>query len=164
MLQMRLSQFWVCSATSTPIAQVAGANFTKGVKRAAQRKLGHELGIAASQLPLDMFQVATKVHYWAKWNETWGENEVDTILICQGNVDMTLNPSEVSDVQYVTREQLSSLRECTCSGSSCTCQGQTISCFCQLTPWFARIIKANLLFKWWDSLHSITCDNEIHRL
>ena len=46
-----------------------------GVKRAAQRKLDHELGIKAEQVPLENFQFLTRIHYKAPSDGKWGEHE-----------------------------------------------------------------------------------------
>ena len=46
-----------------------------GVKRAAQRKLGHELGIKKEQLPLEDFKFLTRIHYKAPSDGIWGEHE-----------------------------------------------------------------------------------------
>ena len=46
-----------------------------GAKRAAQRKLLHELGIVAEDLPLEDFKFLTRIHYKARSDETWGEHE-----------------------------------------------------------------------------------------
>ena len=45
-----------------------------GVKNAAIRKLDHELGIPASQLPLDNFKFLTRLHYWAADTVTHGRD------------------------------------------------------------------------------------------
>lgn len=47
----------------------------QGVKRAAQRKLDHELGIKAKQVPLEEFRFLTRIHYMAPSNGKWGEHE-----------------------------------------------------------------------------------------
>jgi isopentenyldiphosphate isomerase len=60
------------------------------VKRAAVRKLLHELGIPASDVPLAKFKFLTRLHYWAADTVThgpqspWGEHEIDYILFIQG--------------------------------------------------------------------------------
>jgi isopentenyl-diphosphate Delta-isomerase len=46
-----------------------------GVKRAAQRKLGHELGIKKEQIPLENFDFLTRIHYLAPSSGAWGEHE-----------------------------------------------------------------------------------------
>ena len=46
-----------------------------GVKRAAQRKLDHELGIPAAQVPIQNFKFLTRIAYKASSCETWGEHE-----------------------------------------------------------------------------------------
>lgn len=46
-----------------------------GVRRAAQRKLDHELGIKAEQTPLEKFDFLTRIHYKAPSDGKWGEHE-----------------------------------------------------------------------------------------
>lgn len=46
-----------------------------GAKRAGQRKLFHELGIVADELPLDKFHFLTRIHYKAASDGVWGEHE-----------------------------------------------------------------------------------------
>ena len=54
-----------------------------GVKRAAVRKLKHELGIEPGQVPLEKFKFLTRLHYWAADVVThgpaspWGEVSVE---------------------------------------------------------------------------------------
>jgi len=48
----------------------------EGVKRAAQRKLHHELGIKSEQVPLEGFAFLTRIHYLsASGQGLWGEHE-----------------------------------------------------------------------------------------
>ena len=47
----------------------------QGVRRAAQRKLNHELGIKAEQVPLDKFEFLTRILYKAPSDGKWGEHE-----------------------------------------------------------------------------------------
>jgi isopentenyl-diphosphate Delta-isomerase len=46
-----------------------------GARRAAQRKLLHELGIASHEVPLDAFHFLTRIHYRAPSDDVWGEHE-----------------------------------------------------------------------------------------
>ena len=43
-----------------------------GVKNAAVRKLDHELGIPANELPVGKFKFLTRLHYWAADTVTHG--------------------------------------------------------------------------------------------
>ncbi len=52
-----------------------------GVKRAAQRKLEHELGIPVGTIGLDEFVFLTRIHYVALSDDMWGEHE-STNLSC----------------------------------------------------------------------------------
>lgn len=47
----------------------------QGVRRAAVRKLDQELGIKASQVPIDDFRFLTRIHYKAPSDGKWGEHE-----------------------------------------------------------------------------------------
>jgi isopentenyl-diphosphate Delta-isomerase len=51
------------------------AEAVMGAKRAAQRKLDHELGIKAAQVPIENFKFLTRIHYKAPSNGKWGEHE-----------------------------------------------------------------------------------------
>lgn len=51
------------------------AEAVMGVKRAAQRKLDHELGIKAAQVPIEKFKFLTRIHYKAPSDGKWGEHE-----------------------------------------------------------------------------------------
>ena len=112
-----------------------------GVKRAAQRKLQHELGIAAEEVPLESFNFVTRIHYLAHSDETWGEHEVDYVLFVQKDVKVSPNENEVSAVRYVSQRELSELVESEKRGEV------------KLTPWFA-LINDTFLKSWWDSLLS----------
>lgn len=116
-----------------------------GVRRAAQRKLGHELGIPAEQLPLDGFSFLGRIHYQAPSDEKFGEHEIDYILFCKQKVDVSMNPEEVCEVKYVDQKSLSQLLSEADAGS------------CTISPWF-RLIADNLLGDWWDKLRTGALD------
>ncbi|XP_078320766.1 isopentenyl-diphosphate Delta-isomerase 1-like [Crassostrea virginica] len=126
-----------------------------GVKRAAQRKLQHELGIDPQQLSTDDLKFVTRVHYLAENAPNpgvWGEHEIDYILIAQKDVDIARNPNEVESCMYVDPEQLQQMIEKSKTGDIL------------ITPWF-RLIFNKLLLKWWHSLGDIERhrDSTIHR-
>ena len=70
-----------------------------GVKRAAVRKLRHELGVKPGALSVDRFKYMGRVHYWAADCLThgpsapWGEHEIDYLLLYQ------LEPGEVLELE-----------------------------------------------------------------
>eukprot|EP00300_Choanocystis_sp_HF-7_P015024 c18910_g1_i2.p1 GENE.c18910_g1_i2~~c18910_g1_i2.p1 ORF type:complete len:691 (+),score=152.13 c18910_g1_i2:46-2118(+) len=137
-----------------------------GAKRAAQRKLEHELGIPPSQVPLSSFKFLTRLHYWAADtvthgpNSPWGEHEIDYILFAQLDIPIeqvraSFNREEIGDVQYVTEHQLQQLMS--------PAMGLLWS------PWFALIVE-QFLHSWWADLKTtlttnryVDCRN-IHRL
>ena len=55
----------------TPEDVAAGT--VTGAKNAAVRKLDHELGIPANQVPVDKFKFLTRLHYWAADTVTHGK-------------------------------------------------------------------------------------------
>ncbi|CAO3596093.1 unnamed protein product [Absidia cylindrospora] len=122
-----------------------------GARTAAQRKLAHELGIKPEQVPLDMFEFLTRIHYMAPSDGLWGEHEIDYIFMIKADVDLDVSPNEVRDVKYVTPDELRTMFADTSV---------------PMTPWF-KLICNTFLFKWWasiDSLDGQKDENTIHRL
>lgn len=108
----------------------------QGVRRAAQRKLYHELGIQPAQVPLDQFRFLTRIHYKAPSDGKWGEHEIDYILFIKADVDVEVNPNEVQDTRYVTEDELKTM---------------FANKDLQFTPWF-QLICHTMLFEWWEHL------------
>ncbi|KAI8801020.1 NUDIX hydrolase domain-like protein [Cladochytrium replicatum] len=126
-----------------------------GARRAAQRKLEHELGIPPEQVPLSKFEYLTRIHYLAPSDGLWGEHEVDYIFIVKtDNISFAPNPNEVKSVKYVSKAELKDLFANAANNDI------------KLTPWF-KIIVENFLYKWWDNLDNLKSLREpktIHRL
>lgn len=116
-----------------------------GVRRAAQRKLKHELGIKPGQVPVDEFEYLTRIHYKSEnvpRDGRWGEHEIDYILFMQKDVDLEPNYNEVKSYRYVSKEELQSIMKNSASDGTL------------ITPWF-KLITETFLYKWWDSLDSL---------
>ncbi|KAK6409557.1 isopentenyl-diphosphate delta-isomerase idi1 [Elasticomyces elasticus] len=109
-----------------------------GVKRAAQRKLDHELGIKAHQVPLDKFNFLTRIHYKAPSDGKWGEHEIDYILFIKADVDLDSNPNEVQATKWVAEDDLKTMLK-----------DDTLL----FTPWF-KLICQSMIFEWWEHLDS----------
>ncbi|KAI9865281.1 MAG: isopentenyl-diphosphate delta-isomerase idi1 [Vezdaea acicularis] len=107
-----------------------------GVRRAAQRKLDHELGIKAAQVPIDKFDFLTRIHYKAPSDGKWGEHEIDYILFIKANVDLDININEVQASKYVSAEELKTMFK---------------DDALKFTPWF-KLICESMLFEWWGHL------------
>ncbi|KAL6770145.1 IDI1 [Auxenochlorella protothecoides x Auxenochlorella symbiontica] len=116
-----------------------------GTKRAARRKLEHELGIPPHQIPLERLQYLTRLHYCAGDTDVsgkptgWGEQEMDYILFIRAQVDLKPNPEEVMDTRYVTQAELAEMMD-PASGL-------------RWSPWF-RIIATHFLPGWWHGLEA----------
>ncbi|KAL7410445.1 isopentenyl diphosphate isomerase [Mrakia frigida] len=107
-----------------------------GVRRAAARKLDHELGIPVENSPPDAFTFLTRIHYLAPSDGLWGEHEIDYILFMTSPTEHLGNPNEVSDTRYVSKPELQAMFEDSANS---------------FTPWF-KLIARDFLFGWWDSL------------
>ncbi|CAG8475136.1 8081_t:CDS:2 [Diversispora eburnea] len=112
-----------------------------GVRRAAQRKLEHELGIKREQLPLEDFVFLTKIHYLAPSDGIWGEHEADA--------NLETNKNEVNAVEYISKEDLQK-------------KFQNPGDW-KFTPWF-KLICENFLFDWWEKLDNLEESKDIHRI
>ncbi|CEQ42814.1 SPOSA6832_04690, partial [Sporobolomyces salmonicolor] len=142
-----------------------------GVRRAAARKLVHELGIPTTY-ELDDFAYLTRIHYYAKSDEIWAEHEsasipsfslrerpqsltervdvgvksVDYILFLTLDPKFEINQNEVSATKWVSKAELEEFFRDPAS---------------TFTPWF-RLIAESFLYKWWDLLlASRSSDSEL---
>lgn len=122
-----------------------------GVRRAAVRKLEHELGVAPAVLPAESFTTLGRIHYKAPSDDEWGEHEVDYLLFARAEEEppLALNSDEVSETRYVSRD---ALRELLASAD----RGE-----CTVSPWF-RLVCDHFLFGWWDALADGKLDPAAH--
>ncbi|RKU45057.1 isopentenyl-diphosphate delta-isomerase idi1 [Coniochaeta pulveracea] len=163
LLQQRASEkitfpdMWTNTCCSHPLSMPSetGSNLPDsimGVKRAAQRKLDHELGIKKEQVPIENFHFLTRIHYKAPSNGQWGEHEIDYILFIKANVDLDINKNEVQATKYVSEDGLKELFK-----------DHTL----KFTPWF-KLICESMLFEWWshldNGLEKYTNEQEIRRM
>ncbi|XP_030755618.1 isopentenyl-diphosphate Delta-isomerase 1-like [Sitophilus oryzae] len=132
------------SCCSHPLADIAEEIESKdivGIKKAALRKLNHELGIEPDKLSLDDLIYVTRIHYKDSGDGTFGEHEIDYIIFIKKDLDVKPNPNEVSDAIYVSLNRFDQfLSEV---GDD------------ELTPWFKMIFKKKLLALWWKNLDYI---------
>ena len=119
-----------------------------GVKRAAVRKLEHELGIHPSQVPIEKFDFVTKMRYQARQDEDWIEREIDHCLVIHADVDVNPNPNEVSEVKWVSQGEL---EEMLVSDDS-----ENV-----IAPWF-RCIAARIMNDDWWRPGCVSADDLIH--
>ncbi|PXY75203.1 MAG: hypothetical protein CXX81_19020, partial [Methanobacteriota archaeon] len=124
-----------------------------GVKRAAIRKMKQELGIPAEQLPIEDFHLITKMHYRARADIKWIEHELDHILLIQADVDLDINPNEISEIRWVNKSQLEDLI------SNSPNNGEFIA------PWFNEIYS-RFTSQWWGHLDEVSSlqDNVVHHI
>lgn len=138
---------WTNTCCSHPLANEYEMALDEqiGVRRAAQRKLNHELGIKPAQIPISDFVYLTRIHYLAASDGLWGEHEIDYILFITAEVDLHVNQNECSEVAWVSP---SDLRSMIADPSN------------HFTPWFKLIVN-RFLFPWWNVLLSRSKDQPI---
>ncbi|XP_065832644.1 isopentenyl-diphosphate Delta-isomerase 1-like [Oscarella lobularis] len=149
--------FWTNTCCSHPLHVTPELDEDQaiGVRRAAQRKLNHELGIKPEDVPLDSIQYLTRIHYKAASNDEWGEHEIDYILFVKRDVQFIAQPNEVSDTKFVSRDELKTMLA--------TAKQNGL----KITPWFSLISNSSFLYKWWndiDHLERHEKRDSIHRL
>ena len=148
---------WANSCCSHPLHSDEEMDETDyiGSKRAAVRKLEQELGIRPEQVPLDSFHFITKMRYSARMNEIWIEREVDHILVIQADVDLNPNPNEISEVKWVTRDELEAMLVDEDENAGV------------IAPWFRCIAALVMNEEWWQAVGDSEAlerlvDGEIH--
>jgi isopentenyl-diphosphate Delta-isomerase len=173
LLQQRASEkitfpdMWTNTCCSHPLAHPAEAgkgdlvSNVEGAKRAAIRKLEHELGIKNEQVPFSDFDFLTRIHYLAPSDGKWGEHEIDYILFIEADVTLDINKNEVRDTRWVSADELKQMFKDVESKSG---QDRDL----KYTPWF-RLICESFLFNWWSalekgSLKEYVDDQEIKRM
>lgn len=139
--------YWTNTVCSHPLHNAAelgeedGDDSVVGAKRAAIRKLGHELGVKEGSLGIADLTFMTRVHYRAENGDgVWGEHEVDYVFVAQRDVELRPEPNEVSDVRYVDQKELKEL-----FAEADKSEGTL------LTPWFQHIVNG-FGWPWWDRL------------
>ncbi len=139
---------WANTCCSHPLysQEEMEENNALGVKRAAIRKMEHELGISAQSLPIESFQFVTKMMYSARMNEEWIEREIDHILIIHADVELNPNPNEVSETCWVGIEELEEM----------LVDDRHI-----IAPWFRCIASRIITPEWWIP-EGIESDELIH--
>lgn len=112
-----------------------------GAKRAALRKLSHELGVKEGDVELEDLQFMTRIRYRAESDGgVWGEHEVDYVFMAMKDVKLDPEPNEVRAVKYVTQADLKDMFRDAESPSNL-----------RLTPWFRHIVEG-FAWSWWDTL------------
>lgn len=156
LLQQRASEkitfpeMWTNTCCSHPLAHPTETGHgdlpsnIEGAKRAGQRKLGHELGIKAEQVPVSKFDFLTRIHYLAPSDGKWGEHEIDYILFIQAEPDLDINVNEVRDTAWVSQEELKQLFR---DAETKSGKGKDF----KFTPWF-RLICESMLLNWWEAM------------
>ena len=128
---------WTNTCCSHPLAtdQEMEQEQEMGVRRAAQRRLEHELGVPAAQASTDNIQFVTRILYEAGSSDQWGEHELDYILMLRQQegepLSVAANPDEVQATEWVSRNHLNDfLRDL---------ESRNVG----ITPWFKLCTKVS---------------------
>lgn len=156
LLQQRASEkitfpdMWTNTCCSHPLAHPAETGHgdlvsnADGAKRAAIRKLEHELGIPSKYVPFEKFDFLTRIHYLAPSDGKWGEHEIDYILFIEADPTLDINKNEVRDVRWVSMDELKQMFE---DVETHTGKDKDL----KYTPWF-KLICESMLYQWWEAL------------
>eukprot|EP00743_Colponemidia_sp_Colp-15_P005400 GILK01005804.1.p1 GENE.GILK01005804.1~~GILK01005804.1.p1 ORF type:complete len:248 (+),score=24.35 GILK01005804.1:41-745(+) len=117
-----------------------------GVKRAAIRRLKHELNIEG--LCEDDLTCVGRILYKASSDGLWGEYEVDYILIAQKDIAVGRNPEEVADIAWVSRNEIQSFLKDKATKAEPT------------SPWFKLLVEHSL-DRWWEAIEQGNLTNVI---
>ena len=136
---------WANSCCSHPLSSDTESELidASGVKRAAIRKLHQELGISPDELSLNDFHFVTKMMYSARMNADWIEREIDHILVIQADVDIKINQNEVSEIKWVSKQELHQIL------------AGDIDIGGEIAPWFRCIAERVMTDEWWDSIGNL---------
>lgn len=125
-----------------------------GVRRAAQRKLQHELGIPADKCPLSKMEIVSRILYKTPCEDgVWGEHELDYCIILRCDAEPVPNWNEVAEVRYLDKNGIKDLVD----------QSRSKDSDIDFSPWFLLIYR-HFLFDWWGSLNDLSRvkDDKIH--
>ncbi|KAK5947491.1 isopentenyl-diphosphate delta-isomerase idi1 [Knufia obscura] len=158
---------WTNTCCSHPLAHPSETGLgdlisnVEGAKRAAIRKLDHELGIPAKYVPIEKFDYLTRIHYLAPSDGKWGEHEIDYILFIEADPELDVNVNEVKDVRWVSLDELKQMFHDVETQSG---KDQDL----KYTPWF-KLICESMLYKWWEALEKgdlakFTGEEQIRRM
>ena len=119
---------WANSCCSHPL-DIDGENgdTVTGVISAAKRKLDQELGIPLRVTSEWNFVHIGSFEYRCRWDEDWIEHEIDHVLLVKADVEVTPNPNEIAEVQWVELELLDQIMDGVESGDMV------------IAPWFRKI-------------------------
>ena len=144
--------YWANACCSHPLYLDEEVNGGIGVKNAAIRKMEQELGVQNGVLSPDDFELMTRMHYEARFNEKWIEREMDYLLILKKDLELNPNPNEIEEVRFFDIESLDNfIKNAKKNGN-------------KIGPWF-KLINDNFLYEWWKSLDRVTESKnlEIHK-
>ena len=144
--------YWANACCSHPLYLDEEVNGGIGVKNAAIRKMEQELGVKNGVLSPDDFELMTRMHYEARFNEKWIEREMDYILILKKDLEINPNPNEIEEVRFFDIESLDNfIKNAKKNGN-------------KIGPWF-KLINDNFLYEWWKSLDRVmeSKNLEIHK-
>ena len=142
---------WANTCCSHPLYTPEELEDGVGVKRAAIRKLGQELGISSEHVSVDDFQLISRLHYQARADERWVEHEIDHVLVLRADVDIEVNPNEIEEIRWVTADELADM-------IAGTPDNDTL-----IAPWFIEIADRFLPYCW-DDQDDLADDGIIHHV
>jgi len=142
---------WANSCCSHPLHFAEEMDASTGTHVAAIRKLDQELGIDTSKIKVSDFTTVGRFHYMARMNDEWVEHELDHVIRIDADVELNLNPNEIFEVAWVSRDDFATW----CAETEE--RGEVIA------PWFKVICQQFLPACWPNDSKQYIYHSAIHR-
>ena len=102
---------WANSCCSHPLDMKSENDGSEGVKKAARRKLDHELGIPKEITEQWSFHHIGRIEYSCRWDQDWIEREIDHIMVVCADAIVDHNENEISDVLWADSSEIKRMME-----------------------------------------------------
>ncbi|VDK68232.1 unnamed protein product [Onchocerca ochengi] len=156
--KMTFPSVWTNACCSHPLwneHEMCTDNNNIGIRRAAKRKLCHELGIDSDYVDIDQMKIIGRFLYKAMSDENWGEYEIDYVIVIRDfdPRQIDLNLEEVEAIAFISSmEELNEILKNTEE---------------KFSPWFHLFVEENFLQDWWrdlDRLDELSDSQTIYHL
>lgn len=145
--------FWSNTCCSHPTSDDSMAASKQDALGRFKFEMGADLtSLPSLQDPIGDLKLISKILYKAKYDEIWGEYELDYLFFMnqsdlETNSQVPFNPDEVENVKWLNRKELEKF----ISRSDIN-----------LTPWFYRLLTQTQFMGWWEDYLKGKIDDKLH--
>ena len=125
---------WANTCCSHPLMIEAGGGYREEpVKEAAIRKMEQEIGIPSSESSEWDYNPVGRFMYSSRWDPEWIEREIDHVLMVKADVNVSPNPNEVDECEWIGMEEVRKM-----IAQEGRWENEIVA------PWFKAIVRAYL--------------------